>query len=279
MPDNNEPVGVEDGGSGRPIWTGTISFGLVSVPVSLMSAHQAGRVALHMVADDGTPLSRRYYRPRDNKEITSDDIVRGYEVKKGKFVVLDDDELERLSPERTRNIDLRQFVKAAGIDPIHFERAWYLVPANPGARKAYKLLATVMEEQELAGIATFVLRTKEYLAAVIAENGILRLETMRFADEIRSPKQIGLPKPAHPKPAQVKKVATSIKRLSRDSIDKRELVDRSAERLKTLAKKKAKSGTDVVKVELPDEDQESNVIDLMERLRESLKEGKARKRA
>ena len=255
----------------RPIWSGTVSFGLVSVPVNLYPANKSGRVALHMVTEDGRPLARRYFRPRDSKEIGSDAVVRGFEVKKDKFVVLDEDELERLAPERTRDIDLKQFVKANEIDPIYFERAYYLVPNGTGATKAYKLLAQVMEDDGLAGIATFVMRAKEYLTAIIAENGILRAETMRFADEIRSAKEIGLPEPAKAKPADVKKIIASMKRLTKTSLDKRELVDRSAERLEALAKRKAKSGKDVLKVELGDEAQQGNVIDLMERLKESLK--------
>ncbi len=281
MPDADENE-VHEPTGGRPIWSGTVSFGLVSVPVNLFPANRSGKVALHMVTEEGTPLARRYYRPRDDKEIGSDEVVRGFEVKKGTFVVIEDDELERLAPERTRDIDLKQFVKADDIDPIYFERAYYLAPAGAGANKAYKLLARVMEDEQLAGIATFVMRAKEYLTAILAENGILRAETLRFADEIRDPKAIGLPNPVRPKPADVKRIEASIERLTRASLDKDELVDRSAQKLQQLAKRKAKQGEDVVKVELPEEDQQSNVVDLMERLRESLKAGrevKARKRA
>jgi DNA end-binding protein Ku len=279
MAERIELDGQEEAVGGRPIWSGTVSFGLVSVPVNLFPANTTNRVALHMVSEDGTPLARRYFRPRDNKELATDDIVRGFEVKKGKFVVVEDDELERLAPERTRDIDLKQFVKATEIDPIYFERAYYLVPANAGAAKAYKLLAAVMQEEGLAGIATFVMRAKEYLTAIIAENGVLRAETMRFADEVKDPGDIGLPKPVKPKPADVRKMVAAIKRLTKPSLSEKELVDKSAERLEQLAKKKAKTGEDVVKVELPEEEQQANVIDLMERLRESLRvEGGGRKR-
>jgi DNA end-binding protein Ku len=267
----DETTASDGASNGRPLWSGTVSFGLVSVPVNLLPANQSGRVALHMVTEEGHPLARRYFRPRDDKEIANDAVVRGYEVKKGRFVVLEEDELERLAPERTRDIDLKQFVKASEIDPIYFERAYYMVPAGAGATKAYKLLARVMEESALAGIATFVMRAKEYLTAILAENGILRAETMRFADEIRSAREVGLPKPVKVKPADVKRIVASMKRLTKASLDKRELVDRSAERLEALAKRKAKSGTDVMRVELPEEEQQGNVVDLMERLKASLK--------
>jgi DNA end-binding protein Ku len=271
---------LDEVGRGRPIWSGTVTFGLVSVPVNILPANASRRVALHMVADDGRPLSRRYFRARDNRQLTQDDIVRGYEVKKGKYVVLDDDELERLMPERTRDIDLRQFAKVSELDPIYFERAYFLTPV--GSAKAYRLLARTMEESELAGIATFVMRAKEYLTAILAENGILRAQTLRFADEIRDPKTIGLPTPARPSPAAVKRVETSIKRLTKTALNDAELTDRGNEKLQQLAKRKAKQGEDVVKVELPEDEPQGNVVDLMERLRESLKNGRevrARKRA
>lgn len=280
MPEHEQMDTRDDSRGGRPIWSGTVTFGLVSVPVNILPANASSRVSLHMVAEDGRPLARRYFRSRDDTQLTNDEIVRGFEVDDDKFVVLDDDELERLMPERTRDIDLRQFVKASEIDPIYFERAYYLTPV--GSAKAYKLLARVMEESELAGIATFVMRAKEYLTAILAENGILRAETLRFADEIRDPKTIGLPKPVRPRPADVKRMEAAVKRLTKASLDENELVDRSAAKLEQLAKRKAKQGEDVVKVELPEEEQQGNVVDLMERLRESLKAGRqvrARKRA
>ena len=272
MPEHEPMDELDDVTGGRPIWSGTVTFGLVSVPVNILPANASKRRSLHMVAEDGRPLARRYFRTRDDKQLSPDDIVRGFEVTQDKYVVLDDDELERLMPERTRDIDLRQFVKASEIDPIYFERAYYLTPV--GSAKAYKLLARVMEESELAGIATFVMRAKEYLTAILAENGILRAETLRFADEIRAPGRIGLPKPARPKPADVKRIEAAVKRLTRTSLAEDELVDRGAQRLEQLAKRKAKQGEDVVKVELPEEEQQGNVVDLMERLRESLKAGR-----
>ena len=263
---NGEPAG-----GGRPVWLGTVSFGLVSVPVVLLSAHRPKKIALHMVSTDGHPLSRRYFRADTTHQLAPDDIVRGYEVKKGKFVTIEDDELERLAPEKTRDIDLRVFVPADEIDPIYFERAYYLAP-DGGNTKAYKLLARVMEESGRAGIATFVMREKEYLAAILAEKGILRVETLRFANEVRSPKYVGLPRPAKPKPADVKRVESAIKRLARASVDKRELVDPSIHRMEKLAKKKARAGDDVVKVTVPEQDA-GKVVDLVERLRESLRKG------
>ena len=119
-------------------------------------------------------------------------MIRGYEVEKEKYVVITDEELEKLAPKKGRDIDLRRFVKQESIPPVYFDRSYFLTPGQ-GSEKAYRLLAETMEKEDLAGIATFVMRGKEYLVAIFPENGILRAETMRFSDELRSPKDIGLP--------------------------------------------------------------------------------------
>jgi DNA end-binding protein Ku len=252
----------------RTFWSGTITFGLVSIPVALLAANRSVRPSLRMVSPAGTPLSRRYYTARDGKPLEPDDIVRGYEVEKDRFVVIDDEELERLAPERTRDIDLRVFVPASEIDPMHFERAYYLAPAG-NSTKAYRLLARVMEETGRAGIATFVMRAKEYLVAILAEKGILRAETLRFADEVRTPEDVGLPEPQEPPAAEVKRMEKEIEKLAEKRLDTRELTDASAERLLKLVKKKVKAGDDVVRAERP-RDEGAPVIDLMEILKRSI---------
>jgi DNA end-binding protein Ku len=253
------------------MWSGTISFGLVSVPVNLMAATRTDRTSLRMVSSKGTPLKRRYFTTRDDKELEWEDIVRGYEVEKDRFVVVEDDELERLAPERSRDIDLRVFVDAADLDPIYFNRAYYLTPAGEST-KAYRLLAQVMEETGRAGIATFVMRGKEYLVAITAENGILRAETLRFVDEVRSPEEIGLPKPSRAEPGDVKRIERKIEARNAPRLDTSEMKNLSEERLLKLAKKKRRAGVDV------HEDKEKaekrgggEVIDLMEMLQRSLK--------
>ncbi|HSQ19111.1 MAG TPA: Ku protein, partial [Blastocatellia bacterium] len=177
----------------RPFWSGTITFGLVSVPVNLFPAYRTTRASLRLLGPDGVPLSRRYYSPESGRDLDDDAMIRGYEVAKDKYVEVTDEELERLAPEKTRDIDLRRFVEQESIPPLFFERSYFLTPAGD-SEKAYKLLAETMEEIGRVGIATFVMRGREYLIAIIAENGILRAETLRFADEIRSPDDIGLPK-------------------------------------------------------------------------------------
>jgi DNA end-binding protein Ku len=125
-----------------------------------------------MLGPDGQPLARKYFAEKSGKDLDADDTVRGYELADEKFVFVSDEELERLAPEKTRDIDLKQFVPAGSIPPTYFERGYFLVPAA-GSQKAYKLLAGTMEKSELAGIATFVMRGKEYLIAIFSDNGIL----------------------------------------------------------------------------------------------------------
>jgi DNA end-binding protein Ku len=269
VPERDEPDGAGEAIAARPFWSGTISFGLVSIPVNLFPANRSSRVSLRMVSPEGRPLSRRYLAPSDERPLDTDEIVRGYEIEKDRFVVVDDEELERLAPERTRDIDLRVFVDAAEIDPMHFERAYFLAPAG-NSTKAYRLLAKVMEETGRAGIATFVMRAKEYVVAILAERGILRAETLRFADELRTPEDVGLPEPVEPEAAAVKAVEKEIAKRMEKRLDQDELVDRSAERLLKLAAKKAKAGRDVVHYEPEERDEGAPVIDLMEILKRSI---------
>jgi DNA end-binding protein Ku len=264
VPEDDRP---EDVSAGSTFWSGTITFGLVSVPVKLLAANRSDRVPLRMVAQDGTPLGRRYF-DQEGRALEWEEIVRGYEIEKNSFVVVDDDELERLAPERTRDIDLRVFVPVSDIDPIHFERAYYLVP-DGSSTKAYRLLARVMEETGRAGIATFVMRAKEYLVAILAENGILRAETLRFVEEVRTPESIGLPEPVDPKQAEVKRFEKEIGKLTAERLDTKLLADRATERVRKLVVKKSRSGKKVSASRMK-ATEDPQVIDLMEMLQRSL---------
>ena len=257
----------------RSFWTGTITFGLVSVPVALFPATRGkSSVGLKMVTKEGTPLQRKYVCSKDGKDLDWDDLVRGYEVSKGKFVVVTDEELEAVEPRKSREIDLQTFVPLDDIDPIYFERGYFLTPSG-GSNKAYRLLAEVMEQSEQAGIATFVMRGKEYLVAILAENGILRAETLRFESDIRTPESVGLPKAPKPKPADVKKFEQAIASKS-GRVNFSEFLDESAQRLEKLVAKKQKDRDAVVKNEVQAEEdaQESGgeVVDLLEVLSRSL---------
>ncbi len=265
---------VESGGpSGiRSFWTGTITFGLVTVPVALYSATRPRGISLRMIAPDGAPVERRYVCSKDEKPLDADDIVRGYEIEKGKFVVVTDEELEAVEPRKSREIDLQLFVDIAGIDPMYFDRAYFLVPTG-GTNKAYRLLAEVMEQKKQAGIATFVMRAKEYLVAIIAENGILRAETLRFDDEIRKPGDIGLPKIAKAAAGDVRKFETAIAKNSK-KLNLNEFLDDYGERLEKLVAAKERKKEDIVRAPEESRDEEGGeggeVVDLLAVLSRSL---------
>ena len=254
--------------SARPFWSGTLTFGLVSVPVDLYPGTRTNRAPLRMLGPKGEPLSRRYFSQKTEKDLEDDEMIRGYEFDKDKYVPVTDEELERLAPESSRDIDLRRFVDLQSIPPLYFDRSYFLVPSE-GSEKAYRLLSATMEKEALAGIATFVMRGKEYLVTIFPETGIMRAETMRFPDEIRSVKEIDLPEKKKVPAATVKKFENFIAKHSDKRLSLKELKDEKTAQLLKLVEKKRKQHKDVVEVEEPERDQ-GKVVDLMEVLKKSL---------
>jgi len=219
-----------------------------------------------MLGQDGEPLARKYYSEKTERDLDADEMVRGYEYAKGKYVVVTDEELERLAPDKSRNIDLTRFVKEDSIPPLYFERGYYLTPTE-NSEKAYKLLVEAMKETGEAGIATFVMRGKEHLLAIFSDHGILRAETMRFPDELRSPKEVGLPAKRKVPPAAVKKFETLISKKTKK--DFKPAKDLQAEQLLKLVKKKKATRSNIVEVK-GEEPSEGKVLDMMEVLKRSL---------
>ncbi|BES70623.1 Ku protein [Marinobacter nanhaiticus D15-8W] len=255
-----------------PFWSGVISFGLVSLPVSLFPANRGRPLSLHMVDQDGMPLRRRYFCEKEHRVLENEDLVRGYPIEKDKFVIIHDEDLEAVAPEKSREIDLRRFVPLDDINPVYFERGYYLTP-NSGATKPYRLLARSMAQKKRAGVATFVMRGKEYIIAIISEKGLLRAETLRFQDEIRSPADIGLPELEKADRKQVSQMTRAMKSLSTKTLDQDLLRDRETERIFKRIDKKLSAGEDVV--QLPEEvedtpEEEGQVVDLMQVLKQRL---------
>jgi DNA end-binding protein Ku len=172
----------------RPIWTGAINFGLVTVPVELYSATEDHTIHFRQF-ERGTSDRIRYRRvnERTGKEVDYDDIVKGYEVDKGDYVLVEPDEIDQIAPGRSRTIDIEAFVDLDEIDPIYFQKTYWLAPAKEEFNRAYALLVQAMETTNKAGIAKFVMRGKEYVAAVRAHDGVLTLNMLHFADDIRDP--------------------------------------------------------------------------------------------
>jgi DNA end-binding protein Ku len=170
----------------RSIWSGAISFGLVNVPVKLYSAVSRKTVRFHQLnRETGNRISQRRVDPVTEEEVAYDDIVKGFELTKDSYVVITPEELEALDPERTRTIDIEDFVDLEDIDPIYYDHPYYLVP-DTGATKAYGLLLNAMQESGKVAIAKVVLRSKEQLVAIRPQEDLLCMETMIFADEVVS---------------------------------------------------------------------------------------------
>ncbi len=168
----------------RSIWSGSISFGLLNVPVKLYSAVARRNIALREIREsDSARIKHRLFAEGTDEEVSRDEIVKAYEITSGQYVPLTSDEMEALRPQKTKSIDVQDFVDIEEIDPMYFNSPYYLGPAA-GAEKAYSLLAAALESSGKAAIARFVFRNKEQLGAIRAGDGVLTLTTMRFADEV-----------------------------------------------------------------------------------------------
>jgi DNA end-binding protein Ku len=174
----------------RSLWSGTISFGLVSVPVRMVGATESKELRFHFLdKHDLQPIGYDKVRRDTGEHVDSDDVVRGFEVEKGRFVPLEDEDLDRLDVELTKTIDICDFVDLDEIDPIYFRKAYYLLPQD-GAEKPYRLLVRALDETGKVAIAKIVIRNKQHLAALRPWNGVLVLETMYYADEVREPEKV-----------------------------------------------------------------------------------------
>jgi DNA end-binding protein Ku len=259
------------------VWSGTITFGLVNVPVKAHSAVRDHDVHFHQL-EKGTGSRIRYQKvaERSGKEVDADDIELGFEIRRGRYVTFDRDELAELRPESTRAVELSDFVGLSEIDPIYYERTYWLTPADDTAKKAYQLLLAAMEQRELIGIGTVVMRNKQYLAAIRPLDGVLAMSTMRFADEIVPRSEIDdLPRRAKPDAANLR-IATQLLDAMSSSWDPRRYHDTFTEDLRQRieAKNTAKGkGKDVVEEAEPAE-QPANVVDLMAALEQSVKQAK-----
>src|SRR5947207_12271218 len=180
----------------RPLWKGSISFGLVNIPVGLYPAIQhKSSLNLHLLRDsDLSPIRYKKVAEADGKEVPKDHIVKAYDYEKGKFVVLKDEDFQRVEIKSNQTVDIREFVNLSEIDPRFFDEPYYLAPEKHG-EKAYELLRTTLEKSGLAGVAKVVIRPpREHLAVVKPLDGVLMLETMHFADEVRDASELIPPK-------------------------------------------------------------------------------------
>jgi len=166
------------------IWSGTVSFSLVAIPVRLVKAIEPGRISFRLLhGKDYSPLRRRMFCPEEETMVPPDEIIRGYEIVPDRYILMTDEELESVSPERSRTIEIVEFIDMKEVDPIYYDHPYYLVPSK-GGEKAYRLLAEVMRRTNKAGLAKFVLAEREYLVAVTSRDGALALTTLHYREEI-----------------------------------------------------------------------------------------------
>jgi DNA end-binding protein Ku len=253
----------------RSIWSGVVSFGLVSVPVALYSATREHEVTFHQFEQGTTDRIRnKRVNERTGKEVDYGKVVKGAEVNGGRYVMLEQSELEAVAPGRSRSLDIHVFVDLDEIDPIYYQKSYYLGPGSEETAKTYALLREAMSEANRAAIGTLVMRGKQYLAAIRPKDDILVLETMYFADEIREPKQ-ELPRmPGKAKlAAQELDMAAKLIESMSGPWKPEEFRDDYADRIKDLVKAKGK-GVEVT--EADEAPEATNVIDIMEALRASV---------
>jgi DNA end-binding protein Ku len=259
----------------RAIWSGTISFGLVSVPVRMYSATESKELRFHFLhKKDLKPIGYDKVRKDTGKHVDPDDVVRGFEIEKGRYVPIEDEDLDRLDIELTHSIDILDFVDLEEIDPIYYRKAYYLLPQD-GAEKPYRLLARALEETGKVGIAKVVIRNKQHLAALRPYEGVLLLETMYYSDEVRKPERVDGSSTRVQK-AEVEMAKSLVENLS-DDFDPKKYDDTYRKELLGLIRAKAKGA----KLPEPAEEEEAEVVDLMAALRESVEEtkkGKKRKK-
>jgi DNA end-binding protein Ku len=254
----------------RAIWSGSISFGLLNVPVKLYSAVSKQSVKFRELREgDGARIRHKRVAEDDGKEVPYEKIVKGYEFAPEQYVLLTKDELSELDPKKTRAIEIQDFVDLDEIDPIYFEQPYYLAP-DKGAEKAYALLVKAMNDARKVAVARFVLRNKEHLAAIRPMKDVLTMATMRFHDEVTRPDDLdGVfdAKPAKPDERELKMAKQLIESLSSD-FKPESYRDEYREELLSLLEKKA-AGEEIVTTET-EEPKPTKAPDLMAALEESL---------
>ncbi|NUR77137.1 MAG: Ku protein [Thermoleophilia bacterium] len=255
----------------RAIWSGVISFGLVSVPVRMFPATESKELKFHFLdRRDMSPIGYDKVNKETGESVPAEEIIRGFEVSKGRFVELEDEDIDRLDVELTHAIDICDFVSIEEIDPLYFRKGYYLLPQE-GAEKPYRLLVKALEDTSRVAIAKVVIRNKQHLAAVRPVNDTLVLETMYYADEVRQPEEA--PKP-QVRAQEVEMAKTLIENLAA-KWDPEKYHDRYRNELLALLEKKAKGKP------LPEPSAEAGgeVVDLMEALRQSVAATKKRSRS
>jgi DNA end-binding protein Ku len=261
----------------RSIWTGSITFGLVNIPVKLFVAVREKNIQFHMLHDqDHVRLQRKMICPSDGKEVHGEHVVKGYEISPGEYVVIQEKDLEAAAPKKSKTIEMEDFVDLDQIDPVYFDRPYYVVPQEQGV-KAYRLLVEAMEKNKKVGIARFVMRNKEYLCALRPQEGALVLETMHFNDEVIPVDKVeGVPHKSKIDERELKMASQLIESLS-GKFKPEKYHDTYREAVQAIIEKKAEGEEIVTQPAL--EEKKGRATNLMAALEASLAKAKGGARA
>ena len=253
----------------RAIWKGSISFGLVNVPIALYPATSHKELSFRLLRkSDLSPINYKRVAEADGKEVPWDEIVKGYEYEKGKFVVMNDEDFRRADVEATQTIDVLEFVHLHEIDPVYFDKPYYLEPQKQGA-KAYALLREALNKMEMVGIAKVVLKTRQHLASIKPEQNALVLELMHFAEELSSPNELQIPGNSAISSRELQMASELVDRLS-NPWDPTKYHDDYQHALLDLIQKKIESGGQTPEGKPASKRAPTKVIDLVSVLQQSL---------
>jgi DNA end-binding protein Ku len=258
----------------RSMWKGAINFGLVHIPVSLWKATRPQDIRFHMLHEkDMAPVKQKRVCSVEHTEIPSDEIVKGYEISKGEYVMVEPEELDALTPENSHSIDIEDFVDLADVDPIYYETAYYLSP-DKGAAKPYSLLVAAMEESGKAAIARFVLRTKQHLVLMRPMGNAIGMSTLYYADEVMPVAEVpAIPKETNLSEQELQMAVRLIESMSRDFEPER-YEDTYREKVVEMLEQKAHGKKITVSRQ---KEEPARVIDLVSALQASLGEAPAEK--
>jgi DNA end-binding protein Ku len=258
----------------RAIWSGSITFGLVSIPIRLHTAVREHKIHFHQLAPDGSRVKYKRVSEKSGREVDYDKVTRGYETSKGKYVEFESGELEQMAPTATKTIEIEDFVPLPDIDPIYFDRTYHLEPSGDGAAHSYALLASVMDERERIGIGTIVIRERQHLAAIRPYGKGLVLSTLHFADEIVDQSDLeGIPSRKPTVSPKEKKLAVQILDALETDWKPSRYHDTYEEQLHDVIAAKEKGKV----IEVEEEEPSAKVLDLMEALQASLDSAGGRK--
>ena len=262
----------------RAIWKGSISFGLVNIPIALYPATRREEFKFRLLREsDLSPVNYKRVAEKDGKEVPWNQIVKGYEYEKGKYVILKDEDFQRVDLEATQTVDIQDFVEQEEIDPIFFYKPYYLEPQK-GGDKAYALLRDALKDSGKVGIAKVVIKTREYLAGVKPEDGVLVLELMHFADELADPGKLHLPKKAEVGKREMNMAKSLIDSMS-SKWNPEKYKDDYREALMEVIEEKVEAGGKEIEEKPRKAPKPTKVIDLVSVLQKSLEQTDPKKKA